>query len=414
MGHKARRVGAPALVALGAVGVAGVLVTGVAGATAGPGPPALTRTMVYSIGVAGGEGKMLQLDHPVPTQVPGIPGHVVEVATSNSDSYALTSSGAVWAWGAGGLGELGNGSTPRLSGTPVRVELPPGVKISSLPNPMPYNSGLAIDTRGDLWGWGFNQQGSLCMPGGPLLRPVRLPATGVTLASGAGDHTLFDSRGTVYACGLGQAGELGDGSTASSSDPVAVVGLPLGVVSLTSSWQGSGALLSNGAYYDWGFNREGQMGNGGTTDVLAPVKVNLPHRVVQVWQGGSTASNGQTLALLTDGSVWAWGAGQLGQLGDGGWQSASAPVRVSLPAHARISEVCSGGDTSYALTTSGELWSWGGNLYGQLGQGRGGLPQALPGQVDVTLAQLSATATNVVGLATPVGSPPPGPTHRPL
>lgn len=355
---------------------------------------------VYSFGVVGGDGKIRQLEHTVPTQVQGIPGRIVEVATSNSDTYALTSEGTVWAWGAGGLGELGNGSVSRYSGTPVEVEFPPDIRITFLPNPMPYDSGLAIDSRGRLWGWGYNLEGSLCRPGHSLLWPRPFPASDVTMASGAGDHTIFLSNGTVYACGLGVAGELGNGSREPSSRPTAVVGLPLGVVSLVSSWQGSGALLSNGDYYDWGFNREGQMGDGSTQDALTPVQVTLPGPVLQVWQGGSNAGNGQTLALLDNGSVWAWGAGALGQLGDGTTQSSSVPVRVGIPPGVHVTQVCSGGDTSYALTLHGDLWSWGGNLFGQLGDGSRGKPRLVPKpDVSAELAQISATATNVAGLA---------------
>ena len=359
----------------------------------------VSGTSVYSFGVEGGGGKMRPLEHNVPTEVQGIPGHIVEVASSNSDSYALTAAGTVWAWGAGRLGELGNGSTPRYSGVPVEVGFPPGVRITSLPNPMPYNSGLAIDSEGHLWGWGYNPHGALCMRGWPLLWPKRMPVSNVTMASGAGDHTIFLSNGQVYACGLGNAGELGDGSRETSLQPVAVVGLPPGVVSLVSSWQGSGALLANGSYYDWGFNREGQMGNGTTLDALVPVRVPLPAAVVQVWQGGSNAGNGQTLALLANGSVWAWGAGGLGQLGDGMAQDSPVPVRVDLPAGVRFTQVCSGGDTSYALTSQGVLWSWGGNLFGQLGNGSSGAPRLVPAPVAVKLTQISATATNVIGLA---------------
>ena len=342
---------------------------------------------------------MLQLEHSVPARVAGIPGRVIEVATSNSDSYALTSHGTVWAWGAGGAGELGDGSMPMFSGTPVRVDFPLGVRIASLPNPMPFDSGLAIDTKGHLWGWGYNPAHALCLPGRTLSVPARLPVSDVTMASGAGDHTLFLSGGKVYACGLNQDGELGNGSTSDSPTPTAVVGLPPGVVSLVSSWQGSGALLSNGSYYDWGFNLDGQMGDGTTVDALVPVRVALPGPAVQVWQGGSNAANGQTLALLANSSVWAWGAGSLGQLGDGSTQSSPLPVRVGLPAGVRFSEVCSGGDTSYALSSSGKLWSWGGNLFGQLGDHQSGLPRLTPRAVHVTLAQISATATNVAGLA---------------
>jgi alpha-tubulin suppressor-like RCC1 family protein len=76
----------------------------------------------------------------------------------------------------------------------------------------------------------------------------------VTLATRALTHSLFDSKGLVYACGSGQNGALGNGSTADSPTPAAVIGLPspAGVTALASSWGGGGVLLSNGAFYDWG------------------------------------------------------------------------------------------------------------------------------------------------------------------
>jgi alpha-tubulin suppressor-like RCC1 family protein len=354
---------------------------------------------VYSFGVVGGDGKIRQLERQVPTPVAGLPANVVQVASSNSDSYVRTAGGTVWAWGAGGYGELGDGTTPRFVAKPVEVRFPAGVRISSLANPMPFNSGLAIDSQGRAWGWGYNPMHALCLSGGEALLPRRLPLAGVHLASGAGDHSLLAVAGQVYACGLGEAGELGDGSTVDRSAPTPVVGLPaIGVKALTSSWQGSGALMDDGTYYDWGYNRQGQLGNGNTTDADVPVPVVLPAPVSQVSQGGSNSLNGQTLALLVDGSVWAWGAGCLGQLGDGTSKGSVVPVPVSIPTGVQFALVCSGGDTSYAIDSSRNVWVWGGNGFGQLGNDTSGKPRSTPEPVSLTLSQVSATATNVVGL----------------
>ena len=145
-------------------------------------------------------------------------------------------------------------------------------------NPMPFDGALAIDSQGHVWGWGLNAIGDLCLSGLTELRPSELPLSDVTLATGARTHSLFDSGGKVYACGAGEYGVLGTGSTTSSSTPVPVVGLPgtARVTALTSSWEGSGALLSNGTYYDWGYNAAGQLGNGTTTDSAVPVRVAFP------------------------------------------------------------------------------------------------------------------------------------------
>ena len=366
--------------------------------TASPTATATTAS-VYRFGVIGNRGKIAQLERGTPTVVAGITGKVIQVATSNSDGYALTSAGAVWAWGVGSYGELGNGGTSAYVTRAVQVSFPPGVRIVALANPMPFDGALAIDSLGRAWGWGLNADGDLCLSGLAELRPIRIPLSDVTAATGARTHSLFDSGGRVYACGSGADGVLGNGSTASSSKPVPVTGLPPAarVTALTSSWEGSGALLSNGAYYDWGYNAAGQLGDGGTADRDVPVQVKLPAAVRQVSQGGSGAGNGQTVAILADGSVWAWGDGTKGQLGDGGTADRDVPVQVKVPAGVTFTTVNSGGYSCYAIDSSGRLWAWGGNQNGQLGTGRGARIQTTPVDVGLHLTQVSSTASNVAG-----------------
>lgn len=98
-------------------------------------------------------------------------------------------------------GALGNGTMPKSAITPVQVKFPTGIKITSLPSPMPFDTGMAIDTNGDIWGWGANVENSLCVATGNVLYPVKLPLTHVTQASGAGAHALYVSNGKLYACG---------------------------------------------------------------------------------------------------------------------------------------------------------------------------------------------------------------------
>ena len=288
---------------------------------------------VYRWGVVGNAGKIASLEVTTPTAIAGVSGRVVQIATSNSDGYALTSAGQVFGWGVNSDGELGDGQQTPYETRAVKAAFPPGVRIVSLPNPMPFDAGLAIDSTGHAWGWGLNGAGDLCLPGLVESTPQQLPLSGVTLATGARTHAVFDSNGTVYACGSGDAGELGNGSTASSSQPTPVLGLPRDVkaVALTSSWEGSGALLANGAYYNWGYNAAGQLGDGTTQNSAVPVKVALPAAVVQVFQGGSGAGNGQTVAILTNRAVWSWGNNTRGQLGNGTRTNSPVPVRVRVP-----------------------------------------------------------------------------------
>lgn len=358
-----------------------------------------TTSAAYRWGVVGNKGAITQLELSRPTPVKGIGGTIVQIATSNSDGYALTSTGHVWGWGVNSYGELGDDKTTPYDTSAVEVDFPTGVKITSLANPMPFDAGLAIDSTGQAWGWGLNGDNDLCLTGLVVTRPQRVPLTDVTLATGARTHALFSSHGTVYGCGGGDAGELGNGSTSPTATPTPVMGLPAGeqVTALTSSWEGSGALLADGSYYNWGYNAQGQLGDGTTTSSSVPVKVNLPEGVTEVFQGGSGKKNGQTIAILSDGSVWTWGSNSMGQLGIGTRVQSTTPVKLHVPTGVSFVKVSSGGYASYAIDGSGRLWAWGSNSEGQLGTGGAKPFETLPVDVGTTLTQVSSTAQNVAG-----------------
>jgi alpha-tubulin suppressor-like RCC1 family protein len=334
---------------------------------------------------------------PVEVQLPGI---VAQVGSSNSDAYALLTNGSVYAWGMGTQGELGNGADVNSLETPVQVRFPRGVKIAYLAtDAMPYDAALAVDTKGHAWGWGDNSGGEFCLGNArPYSTPVELPFSAVTTLAGADAHALYDANGTVYACGLGMRGDLGDGSTANMTTPVKVRALAgAKVVKLVAAFDNSGALLSDGEFLDWGLNANGQLGGGdigGFSDV--PVRASLPGPVVQVAQGGSTWGNGQTLALLSDGALWVWGADFAGQLDTGeNGAGAAVPQRVSLPPGTTVAGLATGSGTCYVMTATGTVYAWGANYAGQVGNGN---TQQEPAPIVVATGatQISSTANNVV------------------
>ncbi len=328
-----------------------------------------------------------------------VPGPVAEVGTSNSTEYALLTDGSLYAWGLGTQGQLGDGRSANSFARPVRVRFPAGVRIASIPaDVMPYDTGLAVDTRGNVWGWGDNGGGELCLGSTRVYRtPVKLPLTGVTALAGASNHALYDAHGTVYACGQNVDGDLGDGSRGSSTTPVRVARLGgSSVTTLVASFANSGALLSGGRYLDWGFDGSGQLGDGRvhrSSDV--PVRVRLPHPVTQVAQGGSIWNNGQTLVMLSNGSLWAWGNDRAAQLGDGITAMEPLPVRFHAPAGVVYRSLATGSATSYAVSTTGNVYAWGVAHVGQVGDGH--MRTAVTSVVVATgAASISATANNVV------------------
>jgi alpha-tubulin suppressor-like RCC1 family protein len=328
-----------------------------------------------------------------------LPGVVAEIGTSNSTEYALLTDGSLYAWGLGLEGELGDGRAHSSYTRPVRVRFPSGVKIASIPaDVMPFDSALAVDTTGHVWGWGQNGGGEFCLRNRKAyLKPVRLPFSDVTTLAGASNHALYDAGGTVYACGQNLDGALGDGSMRSSTKPVKVANLDGSSVSqLVASFANSGALLSDGEYLDWGLDANGQLGDGHAgrpSDV--PVQVNLSGPVTQVAQGGSIWGNGQTLVMLSDGSLWSWGADYSYQLGNRVPGIERSPVQFSPPAGVTYQSLATGSATSYAVSTTGQVYAWGASFIGQLGNGKMITAKA-PVLVASGATAISATANNVL------------------
>jgi alpha-tubulin suppressor-like RCC1 family protein len=326
-----------------------------------------------------------------------MPAPVAQIGSSNSAEYALLTNGTVYAWGDGGDGQLGDGSTGNSFTTPVKVQFPAGVTIASIATDVsPYNTALAIDTTGHAWGWGYNRGGELCLGNNKgHLTPVELPFSDVTTLAGGADHATYDAGGTVYSCGGNQYGELGDGTTTSSDTPVPVTGLDgADVTTLVAAWGNTGALLSNGDYYDWGYNGGGQVGNGATTIAKVPYQVPLPAAVSVAAQGGSLSDNGQTIVLLSTGALYAWGNGEYYQLGNGVKGNETSPVKITPPRGTTYTELASGGSTCYGVTKSGAVWAWGNNSLGQIGNGTTKTAKH-PVKVETGATGISSTAGNV-------------------
>jgi alpha-tubulin suppressor-like RCC1 family protein len=349
--------------------------------------------------------------------------------------------GTVWAWGNNSSGQLGLGDTSNRS-TPVAAHFPveegePPVNIVAIATgggSVPHS--LALDSEGNVWAWGSNSQGQVAIPResedspspsrsttpSRVIFPERQDGSPVKImaiaaASSGGrpgvdsnsdGHSLaLDTEGTVWAWGANSRGQLGDGTTLATRmrEPVVRVLMeggeaPLGnIVAIAADNLHSMALDAEGNVWVWGSNIHGQLGIPGTEMNMSsfPVRVQFPELEEGAPVKIQAIATGQfhLLALDNGGNLWAWGHNSRGQLGDGtmaleltGTENDNpTPQLVHGPGGEgllgqglEVVAVAGGLRSSYVVDASGNAWSWGINVFGQLGDGTQ-VDRAFPGPI---------------------------------
>ncbi len=302
---------------------------------------------------------------------------VRSVAAGGDFTVALKTDGTLWAWGGNDYGQLGN-DTGVSSSQPVQV-LDQVTAVSA----GDYHV-AAIRADGTLWTWGDNLYGQL---GDGTLNNVSVPhqvLDNVTAVSAGANATAAVRRdGTLWTWGDNLFGQLGDGTRDSVTTPHQVL---TNVRFAVMGDYHAAAISADGTLYTWGSNLDGQLGTGGlgdTTDEdtgavlqLTPAAVSLPAAVSNV-----TVGAGHTAAILSDGTLWTWGRNDVMQLGltEAGAQVLEPGQIVELvPAQA----VSAGTDQTVCLLTDGEVLAWGSPAMGQLGSGTPQAKDAEPEEAD--------------------------------
>ena len=314
----------------------------------------------------------------------------------NGNDLVLAWAGTrAFAWGANTYGQLGD-NTKAQRNAPVAVSaigtnLLFGKTVLSVASG--GNHSLALCSDGTLATWGYNYDGEL---GNNSSVQSRVPVTvntsaGISALAGktvvavaAGElHSLaLCSDGSIAAWGCNYDGELGDGSAIDSLVPVAVntdtdISVLAGktVTAVASGQAHNLALCSDGTLAAWGYNGDGELGDGNTTDQPVPVAVStaagsaLSGKTVVAVAAGADHS----LALCSDGVVVAWGDNSYGQLGNNSTIASPMPVTVntttgiSALAGKTVVAIAAGAYHSLALCSDGSLVAWGSNYNGQIG-----------------------------------------------
>lgn len=283
-----------------------------------------------------------------PVEVKGLDDVIAISSLASSTCLALKSDGTVWAWGQNDFGECGDGN--------ISATVPEPVEVEGLSNVTAiYGGAYAVEANGSVWTWGstlqdVNSNGYVinynlmgihkpnCKP-----TPFKINTTNVKdIDFGVATwQTVFvTNNGTVWDWGYDMNGTLGDGSLINPAvtqnmpylvTPVQVKGLT-NVINVTAGWSCSMALKSDGTVWGWGYNGNGQFGDGKINDAY-PLPIELPISNVVAISGG----NINTVFLKSDGSVWACGDNGYGSVGYGNTSYNSpdslilTPVRILGP-----------------------------------------------------------------------------------
>jgi alpha-tubulin suppressor-like RCC1 family protein len=331
------------------------------------------------------------LYRPSPEQV-GTAAGWAQADASLTHTAGIRDDHSLWTWGyniSGGLGGSGGLNAP------ARVGFDNDWAAVSCGAYTDANYTMALKTSGTLWAFGDNGAGQLGL-GDKVARGVPTQVgsdadwTAVAASDGVGDrgreilgdpytlddHTLaIKADGSLWAWGANDYGQLGLGADTSGHLTPVQVGLETDWAAVACGDDYSAALKTDGSLWVWGHNQFQQLGQGGAVKLTTPTRLltGTGAETFSAFACGSGSDASHMLAVKKDGTLWGWGTDRLGELGLGTNGTLHTIPPTKLMGGTNWKSVACGGsygdNYSLAVTTTGELWTWGGNYRGQLGNG---------------------------------------------
>jgi len=286
------------------------------------------------------------------------------LSAGNQHTMGIRTDGTLWAWGNGSNGRLGNGSTSSLNNIPTRIGNDSDWSLVSAGS---LNT-MGIRTDGTLWAWG-SRSGGMIGDGGSTSGNQTTPTQVGTdsdwsLVSVGGQHIMgIKTDGTLWAWGFNSQGQFGNGSTSGNQTTPIQVGTDSNWLQVSAGGAHTMGIRTDGTLWGWGSRVNGRLGVGGSTgNQTTPIRVGTDSD----W---SLVSAGDLHTMgIRSGELFAWGSRVSGRLGIGGSTSGNqtTPVRVGTDSDWSL---VSAGDSHTMGIRSGELFAWGNRATGRLGIG---------------------------------------------
>ena len=259
------------------------------------------------------------------------------VAAQNNDSTvaAIKTDGTLWLWGENLAGSLGDNTTIKKS-SPVQT-VAGGSNWSKITTGTAVSGRIAvgaIKTDGTLWMWGWNNYSNLGTTStGNKSSPTQTVSAGSNWAEiSTGPHATaaIKTDGTLWVWGANYNGVFGTNNTIGTfpnflSSPVQTVAAGTNWSKVATGYDSVAAIKTDGTLWTWGRNNQGQLGNGNTTNQSSPAQINGGGTN---WSQASMGLYYSSAAIKTDGTLWTWGDGEFGQIGDNSTLDRLSPVQT--------------------------------------------------------------------------------------